>query len=137
METLKRKPYPTDLTEAQWTILEPMVPPSKHGGRPRTVNMREVINTILYLNRTGCQWDMLPHDMLPKSTVYEYFAQWRDDGTWAKFIDALRAQVRTKENREPTPSAMCIDSQSVKTTEKKGIVAGTMRARRSRVASVT
>jgi putative transposase len=92
-----RKRYPSDLTDEQWAIVAPLLPPPKsssRGGRPREVDRREVLNTIFYLNRSGCQWDMLPHDLLPKSTVYDYFVQWRDDGTWAKVVTAWRERTR-------------------------------------------
>jgi len=120
MDAVSRKLYPSDLTDARWELIAPLLPPAKQGGRPRTVNLREVVNTILYLNRTGCQWDMLPHDLEPKSTAYEYFSQWRDDGTMTRIVDALRTQVRQAAGREDTPSAACIDSQSAKTTDVGG-----------------
>ena len=135
--TPARKSYPSDLTDAQWTILEPLIPAAKHGGRPRKLDMREILNAMFYINRSGCQWDMLPHDLPPKSSVYVYFARWRDDGTWQTLVDALRMKVRTEvEGREATPSAGSIDSQSVKTRGSPPAIRGTTGPRRSPAASV-
>lgn len=115
-----RKPYPTDLTDEQWTLLEPLLPPAKSGGAPRTVDLREILNTLLYQGRSGCQWDMLPHDLTPKSTAFDYFQRWQKDGTWQRLVDALRERVRTEAGREAAPRVAYIDSQSVKTTEMGG-----------------
>src|SRR5215207_10052438 len=97
-----RKPYKSDLTDPQWAILSPLLPPAKAGGRPRTIDLREVLNTLFYQQRTGCQWDMLPHDLPAKSSVFDYYAAWQADGTWQRLVDALRGQVRVAAGREPT-----------------------------------
>jgi putative transposase len=111
-----RKAYPSDLTDQQWVIIETLIPVHRVG-RPRLHDMREILNAIFYLTRAGCQWDMLPHDLPPKSTVYDYFAQWKADGTWQKILDALRAEVRVAGGHDPNPSVLSIDSQTVKATE--------------------
>jgi putative transposase len=111
-----RKPYPSDLSDDQWAILEPLIPVYATG-RPREVDMREVLNAIFYQNRSGCQWDMLPHDLPARSTVYDHFARWKADGTWQVILDALRRQVRVAGGHDPSPSVASIDSQTVKATE--------------------
>jgi putative transposase len=111
-----RKPYKTDLTDEQWRIVRPLIPPAKPGGRPRTTDMREVLNTLLYQARTGCQWELRPHDLPPKSTVWDYFQQWRDDGTWQRIVDALRKKVRAAEKPYSPRTTASVDSQSVDTT---------------------
>jgi putative transposase len=114
---MKRKPYPSDLTDEQWALLEPLLPRPSRRGRPRKTDLREVVNALFYHTREGGSWRALPHDFPPWKTVYNYFQWWTQDGTWQNILDALRPQVRTKAGRQPTPSAAAIDSQSVKTAE--------------------
>jgi len=120
MSATNRKRYPSDLTDDQWELIEFLIPKEQTGGRPREVEMREVVNAMLYLSRSGCQWDMLPHDLPSKSTVYDYFSTWRDNGTWQRMVDVLRGAIRQLEapSGEIDPSAASIDSQSVKTSER-------------------
>jgi putative transposase len=134
---MTRTSYPSDLTDAQWMLVEPMIPDALPGGRPRSVSMRQVINAILYINRSGNAWRMLPRDFGPWSSVYHYFRMFRDDGTWQHIHDKLREQVRRKAGKKPTPSAAILDSQSVKTdAPSKTIVTATTRARKPLAESV-
>ncbi len=131
----EREPYSTDLTDAQWQLLEPLVPAPKPGGRRPKYPRREIVNAILYLTRNGCAWRNLPHDLPPWSLVYYYFWHWNNDGTWQALHDQLVSTLRQKIGRNPAPSAAILDSQSVKTTKKGGRMAMTV-ARRSTAGSV-
>jgi putative transposase len=117
---MTRKPYPSDLTDEQWALVEAAIPPARPGGAPRQVNIREVVNALFYRNKEGCTWRGLPHDFPPWKTVYNYYQWWQWDGTWDYLLKTLRQEVRLAAGREATPRIAVIDSQSVKTTPVGG-----------------
>jgi transposase len=131
-----QKPYPTDVSDREWELLQPYVPEPKRGGRPAKYPKRDILNGIFYIVRGGCAWRLLPHDFPPWQIVYHYFWIWRQDGTWQRMHDLLRGDVRVAAGKHRQPSAGVIDSQSIKTTEKGGS-AGLMRIRTSMAASDT
>jgi transposase len=132
--------YPSDLTDNEWALIAPLIPPAKPGGNKRTVNLREVMNGVMYVLGTGCQWRAIPKDLPPRSTVHDYLDLWSYDGTLDRIHHALYVVCREQENREASPTVAIIDSQSVKSAEKGGpasIRLAMMPARRSRARSAT
>ena len=130
--------YPSDLTDAEWAIIRPLIPPAKRGGNKRSVVERDIVNGLMYILSTGCQWAFLPKDLPPRSTVNDYFRRWDDDGTLGRIHHALYIKCREHVGREASPTAAIIDSQSVKSAEKGGIRLihpVMMQARRSRARS--
>lgn len=130
--------YPSDLTDEEWAYVEALIPPAKRGGHRRTVDVREVVNGLMYVLSTGCQWRAIPKDLPPRSTVHGYFDLWSWDGTLDRLHEALYVKCRERASREASPTAAIIDSQSVKSAEKgdlRSIRRATMRARRSRARS--
>jgi putative transposase len=119
--TLSRTAYDTDLTDAEWEQLEPLVPAARPGGRPAKHSRREILNGIFYAVRSGSAWKLLPHDLPPWRTVYHYFWVWRRTGAWQRIHDKLREQVRKAAGRNTNPSAAILDSQSVRTSEAGGV----------------
>ena len=130
--------YPSDLSDSEWTLIGPLIPPAKHGGRKREIDVREVLNAIFYVLGTGCQWRALPRDLPPRSTAHDYLMLWEWDGTLERIHHALYVMTRDLEGRGPSPTAGVIDSQSVKSAEKGGPRStrrAMMRARRSKARS--
>src|ERR1700704_6503513 len=120
--------YPSDLTDEEWALVEPLIAPAKRGGNKRTVDVREVVNGLMYVLSTGCQWRAIPKDLPPRSTVHDYFDLWAWDGTLDRIHHALYVQCRELASRELSPSAAIIDSQSVKSAEKGGLRQSTWRS---------
>jgi transposase len=132
-----RPAYPTDLTHPEWAQVQRFIPAPKPGGRPAKYPRREIVNALLYITRTGCQWRMLPHDFPPWAAVYWYFRTWKKDGTLDRLMDTLRGDLRQAEGKQRQPSAAILDSQSVKTTEKGGSMVTTQASRLTAVSGTS